>query len=1033
MADNKKPPEKPVETRNVEVDKQALDIAEKHRKSVSDMIKLGAESLEQANQKLRLENEIAAIVNKRYEYELARKKDLNIAEDTRNQSLKNYLKIFNEIKDLEDKRHSANAEESKEIEKRLAKLYEMAEQSAQSLDTANKQVGAIERQNERLRVQRGFIKEITEIVKRGLVDAVGLGEVYNNYQRGFTLLQSISLVYAKKSMELLQEVMKSSVDYVQKTGQEFSRATSIGFGYGFSSFGIGYAKMVESMATLQVSMSGYSKLSKDQQDSMAVSAAKMKLLGVSIEKTAENYNTLNKGLRMSAKESEQTNDYLAKAAIGAGIAPSKMLEGFSSAMPRLAAYGKQAIDVYVDLQKQAKSLGMEMQTLTGIVGEQFDTFEGSARAAGKLNAVLGGNYLNSVEMLNATESERVVLLKQSLDAAGKNFDSLTKYEKKALAATLGITDLNEASKLFGSSTTELSEDMQKQAVSQEKLEDLQRKAVPTIDKITQLFNSFLIIIRPIAAVLEWLVTGFTKLMDVGGGAVGVIMAIGIAIMTWKQTTAMFGLLGGGFKGAYNNVMQFKDAILSVGPKFTSLMENFKGAEGVGGKLKALFGGGAKAATDAGADMAAKGAETASTSLSEAGKKVAEMPEGAAEKSGGIKQFLINLRDGLKEFGKNMGEVLKGALTLALAIAIMGTPLVAMLIIASKYGDPAKMLAFSLSMMFLALAMKIISKVEISLKDAALFALSAIIIAAGLIPLVYAMTQLSGVDWKGTLAGVLILGLIVLALVGIGALLAGPLGILFLVGAAALLAVSATLALVALGLMVFSVAMNMLAGSIKNLTSVADDAPMKMVKLAGGIAALAASVGLLMLLGAALMNPIGAIAIGIGIAALVTVIGSLAAAISLIPEEKLKGIEQLNILMQSMMKSPINAMKEYASGIELIAAALNKLPDGKTVTLSTLNETLNTVKQLKEEDIGPTKQFVDAASKYYEAQSRSKGAEKDALVAALKEVLGAKSGNQEKEKTEEKIQCTLMVDGEAMKAYIKRVSKGRSFMELLGRG
>ena len=40
------------------------------------------------------------------------------------------------------------------------------------------------------------------------------------------------------------------------------------------------------------------------------------------------------------------------------------------------------------------------------IAAQFDTFEKSASAVGRLNAMLGGPFLNSVQMVYATESER---------------------------------------------------------------------------------------------------------------------------------------------------------------------------------------------------------------------------------------------------------------------------------------------------------------------------------------------------------------------------------------------------------------------------------------------------------------------------------------------------------------------------------------------------------------------------------------------------------------------------------------------------
>jgi hypothetical protein len=68
--------------------------------------------------------------------------------------------------------------------------------------------------------------------------------------------------------------------------------------------------------------------------------------------------------------------------------------------------------------------------------------------------------------------------------------------------------------------------------------------------------------------------------------------------------------------------------------------------------------------------------------------------GADEKKGeGVKGFLTGLGDGLASMGKQMGEIIKGAIALGIAgIAIAGGLAIAMMII--KDVDPAKMLAFT---------------------------------------------------------------------------------------------------------------------------------------------------------------------------------------------------------------------------------------------------------------------------------------------------------------------------------------------------
>ncbi len=306
------------------------------------------------------------------------------------------------------KNHEFSMEEAKNLAKKLDNLKEQQKKLDLIAETAKR--------------ERNIHKEILDDMKSQLASATGLGDVFKNMLSGMNPLAAIFLQMGKNAAEMFTSVLEGNRQFAVTTGQIADRSAS--FGYGASQFGIGFEKMNEASMRLFTSMANFSNQSVAVKENLALSAAKMENLGVSAETTGKNFEALTLGLKMSSNEAIKTNEDIAKAAIGAGIAPSKMLGEFAANMPKLAAYGKQAVNVYIDLQKQAKSLGIELGSLTAIVGDQFDTFEGSARAAGKLNAVLGGNYLNSVEMLNATESERIVLLKKSFDESGKNFDAL---------------------------------------------------------------------------------------------------------------------------------------------------------------------------------------------------------------------------------------------------------------------------------------------------------------------------------------------------------------------------------------------------------------------------------------------------------------------------------------------------------------------------------------------------------------------------------------------------------------------------------
>lgn len=620
-----------------------------------------------------------------------------------------------------------------------------------------------------LETETKLIDELNKIIdkKQKIIDKKKLELTIEEKITGGLATQLKNLFLVEDVLEKIgiysKAVLDTNREFAEQTGQIRNSWQQIFFAVsGFSTdffantnavgqYGISIEKLNASTIALFKSTADFSNMNSHTQEKLALSATRLSLLGISADATAANLNSLTKAFGMTADQALSANEELARAAIGAGIAPSKMLTEFSSNLPRLAAYGKQAKDVFIDMEKQAKSLGMELNTLNGIVGDQFDTFENSARAAGKFNAVLGGNYLNSVEMLNATESERIILLKQSFEQSGKNFDSLDKYQKKAIAATLGIQDLNEASKLFNTSTSQMTADMQKSAATQEQLAKAEREAANITDQLSAAWNSLLIVARPIIEFFKLLVNWLSVTNDAMGGLL--IPAIGIIYAFTKIRDAL--------KGA-------------------SMIKNFAGwfkSTAVGMKI---FG---AAAVETGTQTAAAGTA-------------------AATGSAGFMSVAISV------------------LTLGAGIALA---------------------------------------------------------AGGIALLVFLIKEL--------------------------------------------------------------------------VTSVTAENVDLLIKMSSGIVTL--------------------------VAAMTTGVFGIA------------GIATLSL------------------GIAAIAVALNSIPDSKTLTLKTLNETLNNAKTLREEDIKPTKDFVRVIKDYYEVQAKSKDSDKDALVAALKEIMNP---SKEQAASEEATPIKLVISG-----------------------
>ena len=72
----------------------------------------------------------------------------------------------------------------------------------------------------------------------------------------------------------------------------------------------------------------------------------------------------------------------------------------NAALPQLASYGSDAVDMFFDLERQAQRTGLAVGDLISIAGN-YRTFDSAAEAAGNLNAVLGTQLFSTMGLLEA--------------------------------------------------------------------------------------------------------------------------------------------------------------------------------------------------------------------------------------------------------------------------------------------------------------------------------------------------------------------------------------------------------------------------------------------------------------------------------------------------------------------------------------------------------------------------------------------------------------------------------------------------------
>jgi len=423
-------------------------------------------------------------------------------EDVIKQTLKDldrqakYGKISEQQKEVEKKRLDEKSKELKKQHELLEKDQLRDKKKEAALKVAKKNTEDIGK-------FLGFASDVNETWLGRLEETVkaskSIGASVSGYARSFGSTFSPANIFASTVSKIAESTLAVGLE-MDNTLAAFNKTTGAGGQYnkviddvrfGSLQAGIGLQESATAVQALYENLTIFSQISKSSQVELSRTTAELEKLGIAGEVTAKNLDISTKALGMNVTEAVDAQKQIAAEAQKLGVAPGKLAQEFSASIPKLAQYGKQSVQIFKDLATQSKATGISIDSLISIT-QQFDTFEGAARSAGKLNAILGGNLLNSTELLAASESERVDMLRQSIQLSGRNWQELSKFDKMALASAAGIKDMNEANRLFGTSAEEFDKvrkAQDTQALSEANLRKQAESATSAQQKFTLVMQS----------------------------------------------------------------------------------------------------------------------------------------------------------------------------------------------------------------------------------------------------------------------------------------------------------------------------------------------------------------------------------------------------------------------------------------------------------------------------------------------------------------------------------------------------------------
>lgn len=259
---------------------------------------------------------------------------------------------------------------------------------------------------------------------------------------------------------MMSKLWKASIEAmfaVDQAVSDFNKQFQLGEQYttritesykALNNYGVTVEAAAKSQAILTQTVTDFTMASKSQQDAMTESQLVASRLGVEQQDYAQGVQNSMKFMGESMQGSIRIQGELAATARALGRDQKGFAAEYAKSGSALAKFGDQGARAFKELQHISKITGMEMNKVLGITNK-FDTFEGAAEQAGKLNAALGGNMVNAMDLMMETDpAARFETIRDAILDTGLTFDDMSYYQKNFYKDALGLSDVGELAQML---------------------------------------------------------------------------------------------------------------------------------------------------------------------------------------------------------------------------------------------------------------------------------------------------------------------------------------------------------------------------------------------------------------------------------------------------------------------------------------------------------------------------------------------------------------------------------------------------------
>ena len=323
------------------------------------------------------------------------------------------------------------------------------------------------------------------------------------------------------------EIDRTTSGFIQSTGasREFTAEMTEVYDSVRAST-IAMDKHFEAMQGLYTTYTDFTMLSGGARDEVAETVAILTRWGLSGQEAGQGMQVATKMLGQGAIEGAKSLREIEALAEDLQVAPQMLISQFGTMGVRLAKLGEDGTKAFKDLARVAKITGLEIDKLMNIT-DKFDTFEGAAEQAGKLNAALGGNFVNAMDLMMATDPvERFDMIRGAIEDAGLSFDDMSYFQRKFYADSLGLDSVGDLALMLAGDMSALDDEIGMTTSDYELMAERAREAASVQDQWKALLHSMIPIAQSFLEKLQGITTWVTKhneLFKKYGWVLGVVL------------------------------------------------------------------------------------------------------------------------------------------------------------------------------------------------------------------------------------------------------------------------------------------------------------------------------------------------------------------------------------------------------------------------------------------------------------------------------------------------------------------------------